>query len=108
MGLRPARIDPLPRFEGLAPWFLTDRIVPILMNSLTTVSNPSRRKFASDRLSEHFMQGRRDIFSELSGRELAFAVYHSATNWRTDVQDNRAKVKSYAPDLDRRPEYLGR
>ena len=72
------------------------------------VNISSLRKLACERLSEHFIQGHRDIFAELSGHDLALVLYYWATNWRTDIQDNRLGVQSYIMDLiDRKPEYLG-
>jgi hypothetical protein len=72
------------------------------------VNITSLRKVASERLTEHFIQGHRDIFVEISGRELAYVLYHWATNWRTDIQDNRPTVENYVMGLiDRKPEYLG-
>jgi hypothetical protein len=72
------------------------------------VNTSSLRKLACERLSKHFIQGQRNVFTELSGRDLAFVLYHWATNWRTDIQDNRLSVQNYVMDLvDRKPEYLG-
>lgn len=73
------------------------------------VNITSLRKLASDRLSEHFIQGNRDIFDELSGRDLPLVLYQWATNWRTDSEDNRLIVQNYVMTLvDRKPECLGR
>jgi hypothetical protein len=72
------------------------------------VNITSLRKLATERLSEHYIQGRRDIFTELSGHDLALVLYYWATNWRTDIQDNRLSVQGYVIDIiDRKPEYLG-
>ncbi len=68
----------------------------------------SLRKLASDRLSEQFIRGNRDIFTELSGFDLVLILHCWATNWRTDVQDSRVTVQNYVLELiDRKPEYLG-
>jgi KAP family P-loop domain len=68
----------------------------------------SLRKLASARLSEHFIQGKRDIFADLSEAEGVHVLYYWATTWRTDAKDNRQIVQNYVLDLiDRKPEHLG-
>ncbi|MBI3001622.1 MAG: hypothetical protein HYY46_24675 [Deltaproteobacteria bacterium] len=69
----------------------------------------SLRKLACKRLTDYFVEGKRDIFEELSGRDLPFVLYQWATNWNTDDQENRPVVQKYAISLmDSKPEYLGR
>ena len=73
------------------------------------VNITSLRKFAAERLSEYYIEGHRDIFTELSAGDLALVLYQWATNWRTDIQDNRLIVQSYVINLiDHKPEYLGK
>jgi len=68
----------------------------------------SLRRLASERLSKHFIQGKRDIFADHSEADAAHVLYYWATTWRTDAKDNRTIVQNYVLDLiDHKPEYLG-
>lgn len=67
------------------------------------------RNLASERLTRYFIEGNRDIFEELPGRDLPFVVYQWATNWETDTEKNLAPVRDYIMNLIyQTPEYLGK
>lgn len=50
----------------------------------------------SQRLKEHFIDGERDIFSELpEERDWGFVLYQWASNWMTFTDDNKEIVNNY-------------
>lgn len=56
----------------------------------------------SQRLKEHFIDGERDIFSELpEKRDWGFVLYQWASNWMTFTDDNKEIVNNYIFSLIR-------
>lgn len=67
------------------------------------------REQVAIRLRTYYVIGKRDIFADLSGRELAFVLYQWGTDWGMYTQEARSVVQGYVLDLiDRNPHYLGR
>ena len=67
-----------------------------LFNIYDSVNMEELQRKVSQRLKEHFIDGERDIFSELpEKRDWGFVLYQWATNWMTFTDDNKEIVCNY-------------
>lgn len=73
------------------------------------ISPATMREISAQRLSEHYVQGKRDIFSDSDRSEWGFVLFQWGTDWMTGSGRYRADVQQYVFNLvDKTPGHLGR
>jgi hypothetical protein len=66
------------------------------------------RTVACQRLHAHYIEGHRDIFTELPENDWGVVLYQWGTNWMTSGGESGSAVQDYIFSLiDQRPAYLG-